>query len=196
LSAIFLSASVPLVGRGSYHETANPFLIQCAVRELVMAVIRQHRIVWGGHPAITPMIWSICQDLGLDYAHSVTLYQSKYFEDRYPEENAHFQNVIFTEAVQGDRDASLELMRRQMFRCDEFVAAVFIGGMDGVEVEHSMFKEHHPNAKILAVPSPGGAALVLAKREDYSSTADLVEVDFAKLFHLHFGKTASARPDQ
>lgn len=65
MSAIFLSASVPLVGRGSYHETANPFLIQCAVRELVIAVIRQHKIVWGGHPAITPMIWSICEDLGL-----------------------------------------------------------------------------------------------------------------------------------
>jgi len=26
-----------------YHETADPFLIQCAVRELVIAVIRQHR---------------------------------------------------------------------------------------------------------------------------------------------------------
>ncbi|MEB3734007.1 hypothetical protein ULF88_07440 [Halopseudomonas pachastrellae] len=22
-------------------------------------------MVWGGHPAITPMIWSICEDLGL-----------------------------------------------------------------------------------------------------------------------------------
>jgi hypothetical protein len=43
MSAIFLSASVPLVGRGSYHETANPFLIQCAVRELVITVIRQGR---------------------------------------------------------------------------------------------------------------------------------------------------------
>jgi len=48
MSAIFLSASVPLVGRGTYHETADPFLIQCAVRELVIAVIRQHKIVWGG----------------------------------------------------------------------------------------------------------------------------------------------------
>ena len=42
MSAIFLSASVPLVGRGNYHETADPFLIQCAVRELVMAVIQDN----------------------------------------------------------------------------------------------------------------------------------------------------------
>ena len=94
MSAIFLSASVPLVGRGSYHETANPFLIQCAVRELVIAVIRQHKIVWGGHPAITPMIWSICEDLGVDYTQSVVLYQSKFFEDRYPEENKRFGNEL------------------------------------------------------------------------------------------------------
>lgn len=83
MGAIFLSASVPLVDRGKYHETANPFLIQCAVRELIMAVIRQHKIVWGGHPAITPMIWSICEDLGMDYSQSVVLYQSKFFQDRY-----------------------------------------------------------------------------------------------------------------
>jgi len=50
MDAIFLSASVPISGRGSYHETANPFLIQCAVRELVISVIRTHRIVWGGAP--------------------------------------------------------------------------------------------------------------------------------------------------
>jgi hypothetical protein len=44
MNAIFLSASVPLVGRGNYHETADPFLIQCAVRELVTAVITQSQI--------------------------------------------------------------------------------------------------------------------------------------------------------
>lgn len=48
MDAIFLSASVPVPGRGHYHETANPFLIQCAVRELFISVIRTHRIVWGG----------------------------------------------------------------------------------------------------------------------------------------------------
>ena len=113
MSAIFLSASVPLVGRGTYHETANPFLIQCAVRELAMAVIRRHKIVWGGHPAITPMIWTICEDLGVDYSQSVILYQSKFFEDRYPEENKHFQNVVYTEAIPNDRGASLLTMRER-----------------------------------------------------------------------------------
>lgn len=185
MGAIFLSASVPLVGRGSYHETANPFLIQCAVRELVMAVIRRYRIVWGGHPAITPMIWAICEDLGVNYAGSVRLYQSKFFEDRYPEENSHFHNVVYTEAVHNDREASLLTMRSQMLSREDLVAAVFIGGMEGVEAEHELFRCFHPTARVLAVPSPGGAALNLAKSQTDFAESDLLDVDFARIFHAH-----------
>ena len=189
MSAIFLSASVPLVDRGTYHETANPFLIQCAVRELVIAVIRQHKIVWGGHPAITPMIWSICEDLGADYAQSVVLYQSSFFEDRYPEENKLFKNVVFTEAVPNDRDASLLIMREKMLSREDLVAAVFIGGMEGVEVEHEIFRRFHPASKVLPVPAPGGAALNLAKEHSYFPEAELADVDFARLFHLYLTET-------
>lgn len=189
MSAIFLSASVPLIDRGTYHETANPFLIQCAVRELVIAVVRQHKIVWGGHPAITPMIWSICEDLGVDYAKSVVLYQSRFFEERYPEENKLFKNVVFTEAIPNDRDASLLLMREKMLSREDLVAAVFIGGMEGVEVEHEIFRQFHPASKVLPVPAPGGAALNLAKDYSYIPYEELADVDFARLFHLHLTET-------
>lgn len=185
MGAIFLSASVPLVNRGSYHETANPFLIQCAVRELIISVIRQHKIVWGGHPAITPMIWSICEDLGIDYSGAVVLYQSRFFDDRYPEENDHFKNVVFTDAKPEGLDASLLLMREKMLSRDDLVAAVFIGGMEGVEHEFELFKNFHPTAKILPIPSPGGAALDLAKSLGCFSGADLNDVDFAQIFHTH-----------
>lgn len=187
MSAIFLSASVPLVGRGNYYETADPFLIQCAVRELVMAVIRDSRIVWGGHPAITPMIWTICQDLGVDYANAVVLYQSQYFEDRFPEENQHFGNVVYNEAVSGDREASLLLMREEMLSRSDLDAAVFVGGMEGVEAEYELFKKHHPDAKVLPVASPGGAARVLAERIGGFDEAALSDVDFAGLFRTKLG---------
>lgn len=194
MSTIFLSASVPLVGRGSYYETANPFLIQCAVRELVIAVIRQCKIVWGGHPAITPMIWRICEDLGVDYSQSVILYQSAFFEDHFPEENKRFHNVIITDAVPNDMDASLQTLRTQMLSREDLVAAVFIGGMEGVEIEHDLFRGFHPTAKVLAVPSPGGAALNLAKLQCGLADADLMDIDFARLFHTHLamitGKTS------
>lgn len=174
------------MNRGRYHETSDPFLIQCAVRELVISVIRQHKIVWGGHPAITPMIWSICEDLDVDYSKSVALYQSKFFEGRFPVENARFDNVTLTDMVPGDLQASLLLMREQMLSRSDLVAAVFIGGMDGVEVEYDMFVRLHPQSKVLPVPAPGGAALDLAMRLGHFSESELHDIDFARLFHDHF----------
>lgn len=182
MSEIFLSASIPVPGRGDYYETADPFLIQCAVRELVITVIRKHKIVWGGHPAITPMIWSICQDLGIDYSGSVVLYQSRYFEDRFPEENKHFGNVVFVDASPEGREASLLLMREAMLSRQNLQAAVFIGGMDGVEAEYDLFKLFHPEGKILPIPAAGGAALCLAKKIGGFSENALKDIDFSRQF--------------
>lgn len=195
MGTIFLSASIPVVGRGTYYETADPFLIQCAVRELAIATLRRHKIVWGGHPAITPMIWSICEDLGVDYASSVILYQSRFFEGRYPEENQRFDNVVYTDAIPDGRDSSLQVMREEMLSRDDLIGAVFIGGMGGVEIEYDIFKRFHPNAVILPVASPGGAALNLARDRDYFSEIDIEDIDFAKLFNRHLlNKIPSLHP--
>jgi hypothetical protein len=182
MSAIFLSASVPLIGRGSYHETADPFLIQTAVRELVMAVVHEHQIVWGGHPAITPMIWRICQDLDVEYAKAVTLYQSRFFAEQFPEENAHFKNVVYVDAVADDREGSLLRMRQQMLSRGDLKAAVFIGGMDGVEREYELFREYHGRARVLFVAAPGGAAREMAQHVAGVAGEALEQVDFASLY--------------
>ena len=182
MKELFLSASIPLIGRGDFHETANPFLIQCAVRELILAVIKTHKIVWGGHPAITPMVWAICQDLGIEYSKAVILYQSKFFEDEFPEENKNFNNVEYVENVNNDREASLLNMRKAMLSRKNLKAAVFIGGMNGVEEEYKLFEKFHPQAKILFVPSPGGAARQLAQRTKTLDTTYLDDVNFSDLF--------------
>ncbi|RZI86779.1 MAG: hypothetical protein EOP38_00330 [Rubrivivax sp.] len=174
---IFMSASVPLAGRGIFHEDANPFLIQFAVRELLTVCLGRRLLVWGGHPAITPMVWAVCEDLGVDYAKNVVLYQSTLFSDFFPEENAHFANVVKVDAVGNDRPASLAAMRTQML-APPFEAAVFIGGMEGIIDEHQIFSLTHPKAQIVPVSSPGGAARQLAKnlgREDD-------RIDFARFF--------------
>ena len=75
------------------------------------------------------------------------------------------------------------MMREQMLSREDLVAAVFIGGMEGVEAEHELFKPFHPGAKVLPVPSPGGAALNLSKDRGYFADEDLADVDFARLFH-------------
>lgn len=188
MSAIFLSASIPRIDRGDYHETANPFLIQCAVRELAISVIREHTIIWGGHPAITPMLWNICEDLGAEYSNNVVLYQSKFFKEIYPEENKFFPNIVYIDAVNNNELESIQALREQMISRKDFAAAVFIGGMDGVEIEHDMFKRYHPTAVVLPVASPGGAALNLARNRNYFSDEQLTEIDFPRLYQTLLGK--------
>ena len=58
----------------------------------------------------------------------------------------------------GDRDVSLLEMRTQMIRDNQFVAAFFIGGMEGVEVEYKMFTSYHKGTNIFPIASTGAAA--------------------------------------
>src|SRR5579872_3201313 len=105
--AVFLSAGVPDPKRGpEYAATADIVAIGAAVSALVYVTLGRRQLVWGGHPAITPMILVVAQDMGVNYGSWVKLYQSQYFKDEYPEDNARFQNVVYTEAVKG-RDDSL-----------------------------------------------------------------------------------------
>ena len=191
MNSIFLSASVPVIGRGNYFQTAEPFLIQLAVRELVTLAIGRRRIVWGGHPAITPMVWAVCEDLGITYARAAVLYQSRFFEELFPEENKRFGNVQFIDAVKGDREASLLAMRQAMLSRSDLTAAIFIGGMEGIFAEYALFQELHPSAQVLAVPSPGGAARELAQKLAPLSEGDISNVDFAKLFYEKLGISPS-----
>jgi hypothetical protein len=184
--AVFLSASVPVSGRGSYYETADPFLIQVAVREFVTAVLGRFRIVSGGHPAITPMILAICQDLARSPGEWVELYQSAFFGGQFPEENAAFGHVTIVPAVAGDRETSLFELRKAMLSRTDLVAAVFIGGMEGIEAEYALFEQYHPEALVLPIPSPGGAARVLAERLGLPPHAASDDVDFARIFRNAF----------
>lgn len=175
---VFLSASVPEIDRGNFHESANPFLIQFAVRELLTVCLGRKTIVWGGHPSITPMIWSVCEDLGVQYAKCVVLYLSTHFKDHFTAENSRFDNVVFVEASKRGRVESLARMRATMFTRD-YDAGVFIGGMEGVVEEHKLFASASPKANIIAVGSTGGAARQLAI--EIGQKTD--RLDYAQMFY-------------
>ena len=140
-------------------------------------------LVWGGHPAITPMIWVVAESMGVDYGKWVKLYQSRYFKDDFPEDNERFQNVRFTDAVKDDRDNSLRLMRERMFMEQNFEAAVFIGGMEGIVEEFDLFTKFQPDAQILPIASTGGAAIELAHRLKSLSKDLQDDLDYVSLFH-------------
>lgn len=188
MSGIFLSAGVPDPKRGpEYAATADTVAIGAAVSALVHVTLGRRLMVWGGQPAITPMIWVVAQDIGVDYGRWVRLYQSRHFKDEFPEDNERFGNVTYTDDVEGDREKSLLAMRERMFSEHAFEAAVFIGGMGGIVQEYELFRRLQPNAAVIPVVSTGGATLEVAARAG-ALLADLADdLDYVALFHRHLG---------
>jgi hypothetical protein len=161
LKNIFLSASIPLPERDPiYIGTADIIAIRDAIIALTTVVLPHHRIIWGGHPSITPLIYYVMNKLKLNVQNHVTLYQSLFFKDKFHEDNYKFENVILTENL-GDITSSVKRMRERIFSENKFAAAVFIGGMDGIEVEFNMFREYHPHAILLPIASTGAATKIV-----------------------------------
>jgi len=164
LKNIFLSASIPFKERHpKYYNTADIIAIRDAVIALVTILLPEHRLIWGGHPSITPIIYYVMKKINLNIQEHVTVYQSRYFEHLFPEDNNKFENVILTEST-GESESSKLLMRKRMFEENDFSAGVFIGGMEGVEDEFKLFKEIHPTAIILPIASTGAAACIVYKK--------------------------------
>lgn len=163
---IFLSASVPKPERDPrFYDCADFTAIRDAVIGLVNAIIPDFCMVWGGHPAITPIIANIFEKRGYKNDNLITLYQSDFFKSDFPEEDKNFSNFIRTELVKGadgkpSISASLQRMRERMIGENNIVAAVFIGGMEGIMDEADIVKELKPKAKLLPVASTGGASFV------------------------------------
>jgi len=208
---IFLSASIPLPDRHpKYYETADIIAIRDAIIALVSISLNKCRIVWGGHPSITPLVYyviermlvnnlqredyslllsveekeQIAQKLKTQAQKHVKLYQSLFFKEIFPKDNDKFENIVFTENA-GDIHSSIQLMRERMFSENEFSAAVFIGGMDGIEVEFNMFKEKHPGAVLLPVASTGGATKIVYDNlltEDYKNERLVKDYGYMSLF--------------
>ena len=156
---IFLSASIPLQEKNPlYIETADIIAIRDAVIALTTVVLPRYRLIWGGHPSITPLIYCVMEKLNLNIQEHVTLYQSRFFEKSFPEDNNKFKNIVLTDIVNNDRESSLLHMRCRMLDESEFAAGIFIGGMEGVEEEYDMFIEKHPKALVLPIASTGAGA--------------------------------------
>lgn len=184
MGAVFLSASVPVPGRAPFDQDCEPQMIQSAVSALATVALGRKTIVWGGHPAITPMLWASAQDLGVQYATAVRLFQTKFIpKEDFPEENKHFANVTYLDAVDGDLAKSLLAMRTAMLQSAEFDAAIFIGGMEGVIDEHALFSQMHPKAKCIVIETTGGAARRLAATLNYMIPADIGPLDFMSLLY-------------
>lgn len=180
MDSIFLSASIPVPGRRGYR-TADPLLIHAAVRAFLTLALGRRRIVWGGHPSITPMVEAACRNFGLEYFDCVSLYQSRYYETDFPVNNDQFDNLTLVPAG-ADALQSLAKLRHTMFQENSFVAALFIGGMEGIREEFDLLKRIQPDVTRLALYSPGGVAAELATELGDDPTKDDFATDFTGIF--------------
>jgi SLOG cluster3 family len=168
LKTVFLSASIPLPHRDPrYFETVDTIAVRDSIRALVSAVVPVGRLIFGGHPAITPLIRLIIRAMNRATSEHIVVYQSRYFEKQLTPEIEEFGDVRFTEAVSNDREKSLALMRTRMISDHNFDAAIFIGGMEGVETEFDLFKEIHPRKPVFPIASTGAAALAIFQNQDF-----------------------------
>lgn len=161
LNKIFLSASIPYAERDrKFYDTADVLAIRDSVRALAAVVIPKAHLVWGGHPAITPLIRHVVQRMTTEWKSHITLYQSKHFEKFFPEDNFAFENIHLTDDY-GDIPSSVYNMRKVMLAENKFSAGIFIGGMEGVIDEYKMFREYNPESLTIPVASTGAAARIL-----------------------------------
>ena len=163
---VFLSASVPLPSRDpAYFESADLFAIRDAVRALTMVIVeRQIELIFGGHPAISPMIRLQIAETGARVSDRVVVFQSRFFEREFPVDNVAFERVILVDAVQNDQEKSLRRMREVMLE-GRFNAGLFIGGMEGVEEEYNLFQKLHGGVPSFPIASTGAAAAIIFQRD-------------------------------
>lgn len=173
LTNIFLSASIPSKERDRlYYDTADMVGIRDAVRALATVVIPKSHLIWGGHPAITPVIRYVMKRMNADMNNHVTLYQSDFYKDKFPVENQHFKQVRYTKEKE-DSAGSISLMREKMIAGNDFQVGIFIGGMEGVIDEYQLFKKAHPRALILPLASTGAAAKIIYESHEKLNKEEL-----------------------
>lgn len=183
--SVFLSASIL---RREQQNNEYPLIDVFAVRDALIALVEtlfqypDYHLVWGGHPSITRLITYVLgasygknaevQSIDKSVAERFHLYQSQYFQEHYPKENAYFCFTETPKATDGNLEKSLTIMRRSMLSREdhEYVAAVFMGGREkGLKEEYELFKENHPSALIVPLASTGGYSSYLLGEEEKAS---------------------------
>lgn len=153
MKPIFLSASIPT--HAPYLGTFDPYLIREAILALVSVVTQETDLVFGGHPAISPLVEHAAETLGTK--ERVFIFQSEFFRNKLPPEALRFPNLHWIGSG-ADRESSLMVMRQEMIGFRDFGAGVFIGGMEGVHEERVVFQRVRPRAGLFPVASTGAAA--------------------------------------
>ncbi|MCY4657791.1 MAG: hypothetical protein OXC80_13380, partial [Gammaproteobacteria bacterium] len=177
-ATIFLSASFPSGDRGKRFPTFDSYRILRSVTAFTRAVLNSNgKLVFGGHPTITPIVLMISRDLGVK--NSIIVYQSEWFRkeliDDVEEIKSEERGCVIWTPKGRDREDSLNIMRKEMVQNTALSGAVFLGGMEGICEEFRLLKRYSPTTPCIPVPASGGAAAEI--EGDYEA---LGLIDFCK----------------
>ena len=154
---------------------------------LVITMVEQDgQLVFGGHPALTPMIRTMLNNVGKSPRDYVTLYQSEYFGTEFPPESNDLEKIEAVPAVDNDLEKSLSRMRKTMIGENDYDCAVFVGGMEGVIEEYELFSELHPNKPKFPIASTGAAALQIYEENHFSDEVLRKEYTYPIVFSYIF----------
>jgi hypothetical protein len=139
------------------------------------ALANDFTLVFGGHPAISPMVLEIARNYipGADEVR-ILVFQSEHFKTRLTDaarDLARWRHgaMLLTRDEGGQRVPSLTRMRRTMFGCPGLVAGVYIGGMSGVVEESRAFVDAAAagaaSRRRYAIAATGGAAKFLLEQD-------------------------------
>jgi hypothetical protein len=191
---VFLSASIPAEDRNpKYFTTADVVAIRDAVRALASTVLPTGLLVFGGHPAISPLVLMVARRLKA--VGRVRIYQSAFFRSVVPRESVAFPNIVWTKSLHSAREDSLLLMRKEMLQSERFVAGVFIGGMEGVEQEFELFRQTHPGSPAYPIASTGAAAaMIFGRGEGPVGSIDRAELSTETAYRDLFRRILERKP--
>ena len=162
--SVFLSASFPPRDGNEKYEPIDPGEITDALVDFTDVILESNgTLTTAAHPMITPMLIYASRMLGVKNA--VTVYRSDWYEsDWIPRinelENDELGTVIRTKKAENE-EKSLRIMREEMIEDTCYSSALFIGGMQDVEIEYSMFLKSSPDTLRVRVAGTGGAAACL-----------------------------------
>lgn len=193
--SLFLSASIP---RTDWEGEYDALEITDAVVAATRAIFGSGgRLVYGAHPAIAPLVLRVARsfaDARREDLPLVRIYQSGVFEGFIPEStwelvHSGLGELVLTDPVPGETPTncpmSLARMREEMLNpeVNDLVAALFIGGMAGIDRELELYRLRFGDRPVYALGAPGGAARSLAHQADPDGSPFVTGQELAESRH-------------
>jgi hypothetical protein len=179
---VLLSAALPEELRGTHRALDLQQLLVALLRGLLTG---GGRLVFGGHPSVTPLIHRIASEAGFSVP-SIELYQLTRFREEAPEEiYAPTFSLHWVDA------AELSTMRDEM--AERSAAALFVGGKTsgytgprpGIRDEYERFLAFHPQGPVYLLGLLDGEALRMIHEMEEAGQREPNGLSPAELRLLH-----------